>query len=208
MVLQLYSRKDVLCHVESKWTTCTCSCAKFMRKMFKTFKYVATTNGKGRDISFYKFEFPSPKDDWAKFVWNPLGQWFWRRFLAAHDVFSYSATVFLWEMVWPFNLKKLKLSSPRCFVSRWVWIVQEEFLKIVNLFSLFYYNYLPLVKSVILQQKLEFHSIKDTLCLVWLKLAQWFWRDRLIWYIFKKRFTTTTTISTTACNSCKLDLMD
>lgn len=112
-----------------------------------------------------------------------LGQWFWRRFLAAHDVFSYSATVFLWEMVWPFNLKKLKLSSPRCFVSRWVWIVQEEFLKIVNLFSLFYYNYLPLVKSVILQQKLEFHSIKDTLCLVWLKLAQWFWRDRLIWYI-------------------------
>lgn len=109
MVLQLYSRKDVLCHVESKWTTCTCSCAKFMRKMFKTFKYVATANGKGRGISFYKFEFPSPKDDWAKFVWNPLGQWFWRRFLAAHDVFSYSATVFLWEMVWPFNLKKLKL---------------------------------------------------------------------------------------------------
>ena len=64
---------------------------------------------------------------------------------------------------------------------------EEEFLKVVNLFSLFDYNYmyLPLVKSVILQQKLKFHSIKDTLCLVWLKLAQWFWRDRLI-YIFKK----------------------
>ena len=41
-----------------------------------TFKYVATTNGKERGISFYKFDFASQKDDWAKFVWNPLGQWF------------------------------------------------------------------------------------------------------------------------------------
>ena len=51
-------------------------------------------------------------------------------------------------------------------------------LKVFNLF-LFFPNYLPFGKGLALHfNKLESPSSRDTLCHVWLKLAQWFWSRR------------------------------
>ena len=53
---------------------------------------------------------------------------------------------------------------------------EEDFLIFVNVFSLFC-NYLPLEKGRDLYlNKLESPSLKDALCQVWFKSAQWFWR--------------------------------
>ena len=61
-------------------------------------------------------------------------------------------------------------------LARWFW--RRRFLKVVNLFLLFP-NYLPFGKGVVLLlNKLESPSPGNTLCQVWLKLAQWFWRRR------------------------------
>ena len=65
----------------------------------------------------------------------------------------------------------------------WHWLSGsggEDFLNFVNVFSLFP-NYLPLEKVRAL------HSPKDVLCQVWLKLAQWFWRRRLLNFFPWKR---------------------
>ena len=60
------------------------------------------------------------------------------------------------------------------------WFLRIRFLKVVNLFLLFP-NYLPFWKGVTLHlNKLESPLPKDTLCQVWLKLAQWFWRRRFL----------------------------
>jgi hypothetical protein len=40
------------------------------------------------------------------------------------------------------------------------------------------YSYLLL--SPLHFNKLEFHPLKDYLCQIWLKLAQWFWRGRFL----------------------------
>ena len=51
---------------------------------------------------------------------------------------------------------------------------RRRFFNFVNVFSLFH-NYPPLEKGGVLHlNKLESPSSKDTLCQVWLKLAQWF----------------------------------
>ena len=77
-------------------------------------------------------------------------------------------------------LNKLESSSPRdtlCQVwlklTQWFWL--RRFLKVVDLFSLFP-KYLPFGKGVVLHlNKLETPSPRDTLCQVWLKLAQFRW---------------------------------
>ena len=71
---------------------------------------------------------------------------------------------------------------PGCFVLSLVEIgqavLEKKILKFVNVVSPFR-NYLPFGKDVALDlNKLESPSPKDTLCQVWLKLAQWFWRRR------------------------------
>ena len=78
------------------------------------------------------------------------------------------------------HLNKFDSSSPKdalCQVllnlALWFW---RRFLNFVNVFLLFR-NYLPLEKGGVLHlNKLESPSPKDTLCQVWLKLAQWFLR--------------------------------
>ena len=81
------------------------------------------------------------------------------------------------------HLNKLESPSPRDTLCQvWLklaqWFLRRRFLKVVNLFLLIP-NYLPFGKGVALRlNKLEFPSPKDTLCQVWLKLAQWFWRRR------------------------------
>ena len=66
-------------------------------------------------------------------------------------------------------------------LAQWFW--RRRFLNFVYVFSPFC-NYLPLKKSrVIHLNKLESPSPKDALCQVWLKLAQWFWRRRLLNFV-------------------------
>ena len=58
-----------------------------------------------------------------------------------------------------------------------IWFLSKKFLKAVNVFSLCGY-YLPLKKCMPLNlNKFEFPLPKNTLCHVWLKLAQRFWRS-------------------------------
>ena len=58
-----------------------------------------------------------------------------------------------------------------------IWFLSKKNLKAVNVFSLCGY-YLPLKKCMPLNlNKFEFPLPKDTLCHVWLKLAQRFWRS-------------------------------
>ena len=53
---------------------------------------------------------------------------------------------------------------------------EEDFLNSSMYFG-YFCNYLPLEKGRILHlNKLESPLLKDALCQVWLKLAQWFWR--------------------------------
>ena len=61
----------------------------------------------------------------------------------------------------------------------WLWF-WRRFLNFVSVFSPFR-NYLPLEKGwAFLLNKLESLSPRDTLCQVWLKLAQLFWRRRFL----------------------------
>ena len=68
----------------------------------------------------------------------------------------------------------------------WLTLVQwffRRFLNFVNVIMLFH-NYLPLEKGWTLHlNKLESSSPKDTLCQIWLKLAQWFWRRRFFNFV-------------------------
>ena len=97
------------------------------------------------------------------------------------------------------HLKKLESPSPKdalcqdCLkLAQLFW--RRRFLNFVNVFLLFH-NYLPLEKGGALHlNKLESPSPKDTLCQVWLKLAQWFWRRR---WPYEKFTTSTTTTATT-----------
>ena len=82
-------------------------------------------------------------------------------------------------------LNKLEFPSPKgalCQVwyklAQWFW--KRRFLNFIDV-SLVLHNYLPLVKGMAHQvNKLESSSPKDTLCHVWLKLAEWYWR---IWFL-------------------------
>ena len=60
------------------------------------------------------------------------------------------------------------------------WFWRKRFLNFVNAFLLFCYH-LPLEKGVALHlNKFNSPSPKDASCLVWLKLALWFWRRRFL----------------------------
>ena len=73
-------------------------------------------------------------------------------------------------------------------LAHWFW--RRRFLKFVNIFSLFLNKYLSLQKGRAFQLYiLESSWLKDTLCQVWLKLAEWFWRGKC------KKFTMTTTMT-------------
>ena len=72
---------------------------------------------------------------------------------------------------------------------------EEDFLDFINVFLLIG-NYLPLEKGGSFHlNKLESPSLKEALCQIWLKLAQWFWRRR--WKCEKLTTTTKTTTATT-----------
>jgi hypothetical protein len=71
-------------------------------------------------------------------------------------------------------------------LASWFW--RRRFLKMFSVFLLFCY-YLPFEMGYPLHlNKLESPPLKDDLCQVWLKVAQWFWRrflnDPPYFYIF------------------------
>ena len=64
-----------------------------------------------------------------------------------------------------------------------VFLEKRIFKNFVNVFSLFR-NYLPLEKGrPIYLNKLKSPSPKDTLYKAWLKLAEWFWRRRILNFV-------------------------
>mgnify|MGYP003688421365 CR=1 FL=1 len=86
------------------------------------------------------------------------------------------------------NGKTLNPLHPKMLCAKfgWNWASgsgEEDFLKFVNIFSLFRY-YLYLKRGMALHlRKFEASSTKTALCQVWLKLAQWFWRRRFLNFI-------------------------
>ena len=81
--------------------------------------------------------------------------------------------------------QKIESPSHKIFVPSLVEIgpvvLEKIFFNFVNVFSLFHnLNNLLLEKGGVLHsKKLKSPSLKESLCQVWLKLAQWFWRWRL-----------------------------
>ena len=62
-------------------------------------------------------------------------------------------------------------------------VLEKKIFKCWQLILLFP-NYLPCGKGVVLHlNKLESNSPRNTLCQVWLKLAQWFWRKIFLNFI-------------------------
>ena len=132
-----------------------------------------------------------------KFGWNWLSVFF----LISSLYFRYFVIISPWKRTRPLSFFRTNLKTPShkdalCQVwlklAQWFW--RRRFLNFVNVFSLFHY-YLPLEKSGALHlNKLESPSHRDTLCQVWLILAQWFWRRRWKCEKFTDRQTDTWTI--------------
>ena len=115
-------------------------------------------------------------------VWLKMAQWFWRRFLIVLNVFWLFPNFLPFEKDVAIHLNELESPSPKnalCQVwlklDQWFWI--RRFFKVFNVFLLFQ-NYLPFEKGMVdlYLNELESPSPEDSLCQVWLKLAQWFWR--------------------------------
>ena len=85
-----------------------------------------------------------------------------------------------------FHFNKLEFPSPKIALFK-VWLklahmFLRRFLIFLNVFSQFH-NYLAFKKGVVLHlNKREFPSPKITLCIVWLKLAHWYWGGRFLIY--------------------------
>ena len=80
-----------------------------------------------------------------------------------------------------FNFRQCIFVNDLCKVwlklAQWFW--RRRSIQFVNVFWLFP-NYLPLEKGRTLYlNKLYSLSLKDALCQVWLKMAQWFWMMKL-----------------------------
>ena len=90
------------------------------------------------------------------------------------------------SFIWTKNLNPLH-SRMLCAKFGWNWPngSGEEIFKFHQCYFAFMY-YLPLEKGGTLRlNKRESPSSKDTLCQVWLKLVQWFWRKRFLEILLK-----------------------
>ena len=85
------------------------------------------------------------------------------------------------------HLNKLESPSPKDSLRQiWLKLAQVFWRRFSNFFNviLVFRNYPPLEKGRALHlNKLESPSSKDALCLVWLKLARWFWRKKILNFV-------------------------
>ena len=133
----------------------------------------------------------------AKFGWNwPSGSGEEDLYYNVLMCFSNFIIISPWKRIGPsFEITRIPFTQgyfePSLVkLSKGFW--RRRFFKFINVFSPFC-NYLPLEKGGALHlNKLESPSTKSTLCQVWLKLAQWFWRRRWKCEKFTTRTTTTT----------------
>ena len=90
--------------------------------------------------------------------------------------------------MWPFHLNKHKSSIPTdAFCQVWLklaqWFYSRRFFNFCQcIFTISLLSPLKKRRSTSFK-KLESPSPKGDLCLVWLKLAQWFWRRRLFQFV-------------------------
>ena len=117
-------------------------------------------------------------------VWLKLAQWLWRRgFFNFVIEFSLFRNYLSLEKDLALHLNKFESPSPKdALCQSWLklgkWFWRRRFFNFVNVFLLIH-NYLSLEKGgTLLLDKLESPSPNDALCIVWLKMAQWFWRRR------------------------------
>ena len=120
-----------------------------------------------------------------------MAHWSWRRW------FLYFVNVSLFlnhlplEKGGTLHLINLIYPSPKnekmiCAKFDWIWLSgsgEEDFLKLPMYFH--YFGIICPWKNVgsFNKKTLKFLSFKDDLCLVWLKLAQFFWRRRFLKFI-------------------------
>ena len=162
--------------------------------VFSLFHYYLPIEKSGA-LHLNKIKFSSPNDEWCQ-VWSKLAKWFWRRsiFFISSMFFRYFVIFSSWKRTRPFIWINLIPLHPKmlCVKFGWNWPSGsgEDFFKnFVKVFMLFR-KYLPLENGGALHIN-KFESpphppqLKDALCQVWLKLAKWFWRRRLL-NIFNK----------------------
>ena len=143
-------------------------------------------------ISSWKGHCPSFEQNWIPFTQGCLvlslvdiGSVVFEKkiFKISSIYFRYFLIISPWKRAGALHLKKLEPPLPKDALCQvWLnlaqWFRRGRFLYFVNVLSLFR-NYLPLEKVGALHlNKVESPSLKDSLCKVWLKLAQWFWRRR------------------------------
>ena len=96
------------------------------------------------------------------------------------NIFSLFHTCLPYEKGAALHLNKLECSSPKDTLYQvWLklakWLLRRIFFNFVHVFSLFRF-YLTLEgDGALYLNKLESPSPNNSLCQVWLKLAQWFW---------------------------------
>ena len=123
----------------------------------------------------------------AKFGWNRPSCSGEEDFYISSMYLGYFTIISSQKRAGPFIWTNLTPLNPRMLCSKfgWKWPSDsgdEYFLNFVNVFSLFP-NYLPLEKvGAIHLNKLESPFHQDLFCHVWFKLAQWFWRRRVLNY--------------------------
>ena len=97
--------------------------------------------------------------------------------------FRYFVIISPWKRAGPSSAQTWIPFTQGCLLSNLVEIgsvvLENKFFLISSMYFLLFWNYLPLEKGRALHlNKLESPLLKDALCQVWLKLAQWFWRSR------------------------------
>ena len=137
---------------------------------------------KGGALHLHKLESPSPMDAlYQVFFRNwPSGSGE-ENFKILSMYFHYFVIISPWKRPGPFIWINLNPLYPGILYAKFGWNwprVLEKILKSCHFFLLFP-NYLPFRSGVALRlNKNAPLSPRDTLCQVWLKLAQWFWRRR------------------------------
>ena len=148
---------------------------------------------KGTTFHFNKLKSPSPKDVLCQ-VWNWLSGSGGEDLFITSMYFRYFEILSPWKRAGPFICTNLYTLYPMMLCTKFLrnWPSGsggEDFFKIIlSMYFCYFLNYLHLGKYVTLHlNKLEFPLPKNALYQVWLVLAEWFWRGRRNWKVFRQK---------------------